>query len=72
MVWFGLLPNQAIHTGIGQLIWPDNWRLMLGCGLILPVLVLMLFITYGFIGLEYVSMELDDPYGNDPNDFPGK
>ena len=36
------------------------------------VLVLMLFITYGFIGLEYVSMELDDPYGNDPNDFPGK
>lgn len=32
----------------------------------------MLFITYGFIGLEYVSMELDDPYGNDPNDFPGK
>lgn len=25
-----------------QLISPDNWRLMLGCGLILPVLVLML------------------------------
>mmetsp|Transcript_16229 Transcript_16229/g.21237 ORF Transcript_16229/g.21237 Transcript_16229/m.21237 type:complete len:497 (-) Transcript_16229:57-1547(-) len=36
------------------------------------VLVLMFFITYGFLGLEYVNMELDDPYGNDPNDFPGQ
>ena len=32
----------------------------------------MLFITYGFLGLEYVSMELDDPFGSDPNDFPVK
>jgi predicted membrane chloride channel (bestrophin family) len=38
----------------------------------LEVLVLMFFITYGFLGLEYVNMELDDPYGTDPNDFPGK
>ena len=36
------------------------------------VLVLMFFITYGFLGLEYVCMELDDPYGDDPNDFPGQ
>mmetsp|Transcript_729 Transcript_729/g.1765 ORF Transcript_729/g.1765 Transcript_729/m.1765 type:complete len:580 (-) Transcript_729:283-2022(-) len=36
------------------------------------VLVLMFFITYGFLGLEYVNIELDDPYGNDPNDFPGQ
>ena len=33
-------------------------------------LVLTFFCTYGFLGLEYVNMELDDPYGNDPNDFP--
>eukprot|EP00549_Striatella_unipunctata_P015225 CAMPEP_0118679270 /NCGR_PEP_ID=MMETSP0800-20121206/3696_1 /TAXON_ID=210618 ORGANISM="Striatella unipunctata, Strain CCMP2910" /NCGR_SAMPLE_ID=MMETSP0800 /ASSEMBLY_ACC=CAM_ASM_000638 /LENGTH=399 /DNA_ID=CAMNT_0006575249 /DNA_START=1379 /DNA_END=2579 /DNA_ORIENTATION=+ len=36
----------------------------------LPALVLlMFFITYGFIGLERVSIELDDPFGDDPNDF---
>jgi len=39
---------------------------------IVEVLVLMFFCTYGFLGLEYVSMELDDPYGDDPNDFPGQ
>ena len=26
-------------------------------------------ITYGFIGLETVAIELDDPFGSDPNDF---
>jgi predicted membrane chloride channel (bestrophin family) len=31
--------------------------------------LLIFFITYGFIGLEYVAMELDDPFGEDPNDF---
>ena len=30
---------------------------------------IIFFITYGFIGLEYISMELDDPFGDDPNDF---
>ena len=25
-----------------------------------------------FLGLEYVNMELDDPFGDDPNDFPAK
>jgi predicted membrane chloride channel (bestrophin family) len=33
------------------------------------VMVIMFFVTYGFLGLEYVSMELDDPFGDDPNDF---
>ena len=33
------------------------------------LLILIFFITYGFVGLEYVSMELDDPFGDDPNDF---
>jgi hypothetical protein len=32
-------------------------------------------LTFGFSprrGLEHVSVELDDPYGDDPNDFPGQ
>jgi len=33
------------------------------------MLVITFLMTYGFLGLEYVSMELDDPFGNDPNDF---
>jgi predicted membrane chloride channel (bestrophin family) len=44
---------------------PDNDRLY-------EVLILMFFCTYGFLGLEYVNMELDDPHGHDPNDFPGQ
>lgn len=32
------------------------------------VLVIFL-VTYGFVGLETVSIELDDPFGNDENDF---
>jgi len=32
-------------------------------------MLIIFFTTYGFIGLEYVSMELDDPFGDDPNDF---
>lgn len=36
----------------------------------LPALVMIIFfVTYGFIGLEFVSIELDDPFGDDPNDF---
>ena len=32
--------------------------------------LLMIFLTtFGFLGLEYVCMELDDPFGDDPNDF---
>jgi len=33
------------------------------------VAVIIFFVTYGFLGLEYVSIELDDPFGEDPNDF---
>jgi putative membrane protein len=32
-------------------------------------LITIFFITYGFIGLEFVSIELDDPFGDDPNDL---
>jgi len=36
----------------------------------LPALILIVFtITYAFVGLEFVSIELDDPYGSDANDF---
>jgi len=41
-------------------------NLQVGIG---QVCVIMFFIAYGFIGLEYVSMEMDDPFGDDPNDF---
>jgi len=33
------------------------------------VMSTIFFTTYGFMGLEYVSMELDDPFGEDPSDF---
>lgn len=36
--------------------------------LVEPLCIIFLT-TYGFIGLEYVCMELDDPFGDDPNDF---
>jgi hypothetical protein len=31
--------------------------------------IVIFFLTYGFMGLEYVSIELDDPFGSDDNDF---
>lgn len=33
------------------------------------VCFIVFLITYGFLGLEYVSIELADPFGDDPNDF---
>ena len=33
------------------------------------VAVVVFFVTYGFVGLEYVSIELDDPFGEDANDI---
>lgn len=30
---------------------------------------LIFFVTYVLLGLEYMSIELDDPFGNDVNDF---
>jgi len=32
-------------------------------------MIMIFFVTYGFLGLEYVSIELDDPFGDDDNDF---
>ena len=36
---------------------------------VLPLCFVVFFLTYGFCGLELISMELDDPFGDDPNDF---
>lgn len=33
------------------------------------IILIIFFITYGFFGLEFVSIELDDPFGEDPNDL---
>merc|ERR1719273_1907097 len=30
---------------------------------------IIFFISYGVLGLECVSIEMDDPFGDDPNDF---
>lgn len=35
----------------------------------IQIAIIIFFVTYGFIGMEYVSIELDDPFGDDPNDF---
>mmetsp|Transcript_14581 Transcript_14581/g.29175 ORF Transcript_14581/g.29175 Transcript_14581/m.29175 type:complete len:350 (+) Transcript_14581:127-1176(+) len=32
-------------------------------------MAIIFFVTYGFLGLEYVSMEMDEPFGDDLNDF---
>jgi len=51
------------------------WMITLPCVLVdsiqqLPALIMVVFvITYAFVGLEFVSIELDDPYGDDANDF---
>eukprot|EP00816_Leptocylindrus_hargravesii_P008979 CAMPEP_0196807430 /NCGR_PEP_ID=MMETSP1362-20130617/7413_1 /TAXON_ID=163516 /ORGANISM="Leptocylindrus danicus, Strain CCMP1856" /LENGTH=349 /DNA_ID=CAMNT_0042181359 /DNA_START=477 /DNA_END=1526 /DNA_ORIENTATION=- len=38
----------------------DNWSIDL---------LIVFFLTYGYAGLELVSMEMDDPFGTDDNDF---
>lgn len=30
-------------------------------------LIIVFFLTFGFVGTEYVSMALDDPFGQDAN-----
>jgi hypothetical protein len=37
-------------------------------GAMVPVTMIFL-ITFGFMGMEYVSIELSDPFGEDPSDF---
>ena len=32
-------------------------------------IIVVFFLTFGFMGVETVSIELDNPFGSDPNDF---
>jgi len=36
---------------------------------IVAAVITIFFLTYGYVGLEFVSMEMDDPFGDDPNDL---
>mmetsp|Transcript_19876 Transcript_19876/g.24533 ORF Transcript_19876/g.24533 Transcript_19876/m.24533 type:complete len:440 (+) Transcript_19876:115-1434(+) len=36
---------------------------------ITALLIINFILTYGFVGLEYVSIQMDDPFGDDPCDF---
>jgi len=51
------------------------WMFTLPCALVnessepYSIGIIIFFITYGFFGLEFVSIELDDPFGEDPNDL---
>ena len=36
----------------------------------LQVLLLVFIVTYGFMGIEIVCMDLDDPFGSDATDLP--
>jgi predicted membrane chloride channel (bestrophin family) len=31
-------------------------------------MLIVILVTFGFVGIEYVSMALDDPFGDDTND----
>mmetsp|Transcript_2031 Transcript_2031/g.2718 ORF Transcript_2031/g.2718 Transcript_2031/m.2718 type:complete len:321 (+) Transcript_2031:174-1136(+) len=36
---------------------------------LLSIILIIFFGTYGFFGLEFVSIEMDDPFGSDANDI---
>ena len=57
-VWLFTLPLTLCHTEMSHII--DS-----------PVvtMIVVFMTTFGFMGLEFVSMELSDPFGNDPSDF---
>jgi len=38
----------------------------------IPLLFVNFFCTYGFIGLELISIEIENPFGTDPNTFSAK
>jgi len=58
-------------TRIVLFVWVFTLPLALSSGVEEPYStpVLMFFITVGFFGLEYISIELDDPFGDDLNDL---
>mmetsp|Transcript_512 Transcript_512/g.843 ORF Transcript_512/g.843 Transcript_512/m.843 type:complete len:392 (+) Transcript_512:97-1272(+) len=58
-------------TRIFLFFWVYSLPLVLLCQLesLGDTILLIFFMTFGFLGIEYVSMTLDDPFGDDPNDF---
>ena len=36
---------------------------------VVGTILAVFFITFGFLGLEFISIFLDDPFGKDPIDF---
>ena len=56
-VWLVTLPMAICHSKSDLLFVPVS-----------PMMVIFI-ITFGFLGLEIVSMELSDPFGDDPSDF---
>lgn len=37
---------------------------------LIQAFLLVFIVSYGYLGIEQVSIELDDPFGDDPSDFP--
>jgi hypothetical protein len=52
-IWIFTLPF-ALSTDIDEII---------------PLSFVIFFLTYGFLGIELISIEMDDPFGDDENDF---
>ena len=59
----------AQMTRIFLCIWLFSLPLALVNSDPIPTTITIFFITFGFFGLEFVSMELDDPFGLDSNDI---
>ena len=63
---------QMCRTFVFLYVFAMPWVMYLGDGStigLLPLMVYNFFVTYAFLGLEFVSLEMDDPYGDDPNDL---
>lgn len=60
---------QMTRTFLFVWIFTLPWVLVRDLDKISALLLTVFFITYAFVGLEYVAIELDDPFGDDPNDF---
>lgn len=63
---------QMCRTFVFLYVFAMPWIMYLGEGSsigLFPLMIYNFFVTYAFLGLEFVSLEMDDPYGDDPNDL---
>lgn len=63
---------QMCRTFVFLYVFTMPWIMYLGEGSsigLFPLMIYNFFVTYAFLGLEFVSLEMDDPYGDDPNDL---